>query len=104
MMLLLFEVMDKEPPISVLWAMFVIVGLIGCFLSYWKWPLSVISILVTLFLTWAHITEFHDEQIYRHIWREEPTYLPQFYTAVVISFAPPFLGILLRRRRSRAAS
>jgi hypothetical protein len=100
-LVLFFEVMDKNPPISFFWGVFLVFGLLGASLAYWKWPFALIFVLLTVVFFWFNVTEFHDWQIYPHIWREAPLYLPQFYVAATLSILLPILGAIMGIRRSK---
>ena len=94
-LLLFFEVMDKEPPIGLLWTVFGVLSLSGFLLACWKWPFSIPVLAFAATLTWFNWTEFHDPMIYPHILREDPRYLPQFYIAATLSILLPTVGALL---------
>ena|SRR5688572_18832266 len=100
LLMLFFEVMDKEPAITELWAIFGVVSLGGFILAYWKWPFVILSALVDTVLTWAYLAEFHDPDINPAIWKEDPAYLPQFYLMVGAALILPVVGALLRLRKS----
>jgi hypothetical protein len=93
--------MDKGPPIAVIWGIFLGFGLFGACLAYWKWPFALIFILWNSLLFWFYATELHDWQIYPHVWREAPQYLPQFYVAGTLSIFLPVLGAIMGIRRSK---
>lgn len=101
-MFLFFEVMDKEPALSALWAIFLTAAVVGFVASYWKWPLAIVSTLLAGLLAWFFLEEFHDPFIKPSIWSEAPMFLPQFYFMAVIALALPWVGALIGLRRSKA--
>lgn len=96
---ILLEVLDKEPDILTIWAIFFIIGLIGFSVSYFRWQFVVLAILTPIVPAFLLLSEFYESDIYSSIWAEEPTYFPQIYLAIASSFLLPIAGAILNLRK-----
>lgn len=93
MTLLLFEVMAKEPPIEMIWCVFLGVGIVGFALVrlfVWTVPLFV---AVALGFALVLLMEATDPMIEPAIRAEAPTYIPQIYVAETIGILLPIFGV-----------
>ena len=99
-MLLFFEVMDKEPALSVLWGVFLFFGLLGLFLALLRPYLALIGLSGVVLYALLMIDEIHDPYIEPYIWLEAPNYIPFAYAAMAIGFLLPFLGAAYRMRKN----
>ena len=102
--ILLFEVMDKMPPLEFIWLFFPIAGIIG-FLLARKHPAFLFLYLFLVFPfvfaeAFLQISEIHDPSIGKHIIREAGySYVVQSYIAIFIATILPFLGVFAWWRR-----
>jgi hypothetical protein len=96
----LFEVMDKEPSLLLVWFFFLFVGVGGFLLCrHRRWFLAVV-LPIALVLAWGHLSELHDPFVGPAIAREAGrAYFIQSYLATGLAVALPFLGLIKRRRR-----
>lgn len=94
-LLLLFEVMDKEPSLSFIWGYFLIVGIGGFFLIR-KHPSFLLLILpLVLFIAVGMIEEINDPYVGPAIIQEAGKgYVTQSYFAITIGTVIPFFGVL----------
>lgn len=94
MMLLLFEVMDKEFSLAFLWGVFGGLGVLG-FLLVRKHP-AFLALAVAIWLLFAplHISELNDPLVGPHIVREAGNaYVWQSYLAISLGAVLPMLGL-----------
>lgn len=106
-MVLLFEVMDKELSISMIWGVCLFFGAIGFFLAR-KNPLFLLFMLPLLPIVYSYssfiISEINDPFVGPDIIREAGySYVVQSYLSMAIAIALPILGIFIwigRKKKS----
>ena len=100
-LLLLFNVIDKEPSLLVVWISSLVLGLGGLVLSRYKWWLATIVIAIALVFALAQISELRDPFVGREIVREAGYgYVIQSYIAAVLSIVLPSIGLVGKWRMS----
>ena len=100
--LALFEVMDKEPSLLMIWIAALLVGIAGLFLSRWKWWLGVIALVVALVFSLFQIQELHDQSVGPAILREVGyRYVFQSYAASIVAILLPSIGLVVRWKRNQ---
>jgi hypothetical protein len=98
---LLFEVMDKESSLLVVWTSSLLLGIGGLLLSRYKWWMVIIVIALALVLALAQIEELRDPSVGPAIVREAGYgYVLQSYVAAAISILLPSIGLIMKWRRS----
>ncbi len=103
-LLLLFEVMDKEPSLFNIWLVFMSVGAIGFILCRIYPAFLAIALPVVLFVSWAWLTELHDSFVGPAILHEAGYgYVVQSYIAISIAVVLPFLGAITWWRREKVS-
>lgn len=99
--LLLFEVMDKEPSLLGIWISSVVLGIGGFLLSRYHWWLVTIVLTIAVVSALAQISELRDPFVGPDIVREAGySYVLQSYLAAAISIFLPSLGLIRKWRRS----
>ena len=97
------EVLDKQPSIITIWALFGSIALIGFLLCcYWRWWPAPGFLFAALILGIVHFEEFSSVELLTS--RESPSYVAQFYLAVALAIGLPVLGAAINVRRNRHAS
>jgi len=105
-MFLLFEVMDKEPSLEMIWGIYLILGIIGFVLAR-KNPLLLLLLLPFLLTTYAVSSfvfgEINDPIVGPAIISEAGyAYVIQNYLAMIVGTLLPIAGVLVwlgRRKR-----
>ncbi len=101
----LFEVMDKEPSLAVIWSFF-LVAAIGGFLLVRPTPFVLPVILLVVYVySSLIISEINDPFVGPDIIREAGiSYVIQSYVAIAIGLFGPMLGVFgwFHRRKKRA--
>ena len=99
--LLLFEVMDKEPSLFAIWISSLLLGIGGLLLSRYKWWLATLVIPIALALALGQILELRDPFVGPHIVREAGySYVLHSYLAAALSIFLPSLGLMMKWRGS----
>jgi hypothetical protein len=101
----LAEVLDKEPGLLSIWALYGGLALSGFFICRWKpWSFVAVGPIVTL-LGWASLTELYDRNVGPAIFRESAPLFVQWNVAVGLAVFSPVAGFIagLRHKRSRPA-
>ena len=93
------EVLDKEPSIMTIWALFGSIALIGFLCSYSRWWIAPGFLIVALILGLVLYEEFSSVALLTS--SESPSYVTQFYLAVALAIVLPTLGAVLNFRRTR---
>ena len=105
-LLLLFEILDKEPSLSFIWGFFLAMGIGGFFLTR-KHPAFLLLVLLFVFaFASLIISEINAPYVGPDIIREAGRgYVVQSYIAITIGTVIPFFGVavwLLERKRKTA--
>jgi hypothetical protein len=99
--LVLFEVMDKEPSLAVIWVSSLFLGIGGLLLSRYKWWMATTVIAIALVLALDQILELRDPFVGPDIVREASySYVFQSYLAAAFSIVLPSLGLIMKWKRS----
>lgn len=97
--LILFEVMDNEPTVLLIWTTSLVLGVGGFLLSRYKWWLGSIVVLIAIALSWAQISEVRDAFVGPAIIREAGYgYVVHSYVASTISVVLPLVALILEWR------
>jgi len=95
MLIILFEVMDKEPTIFFVWCIAIVLGVGGFFLSNYKYQFIVLVLPIALFIAFGLLREIHDEFVGPAILREAGVgYVIQNYLAILIMTSLPIIGAI----------
>jgi hypothetical protein len=100
----LAEVLDKEPGLLLIWALYGGLALSGFFVCRWKpWSFAAVGPIVTP-LGWASLTELYDPYVGPEIFRESPPLFLQWNVALGLAIFASVAGFIagLRQKRSRA--
>ena len=98
MLTMIFEVMDKEPSLLGIWALFLLVGATGFLLCHLHRAWLILALPVALLLSLSHLTELHDPHIGPAILNEAGrSYFIQSYVAMSIALLLPVAGALIPR-------
>ncbi len=97
------EVLDKEPSIITIWALFGSIALIGFLLCcYWRWWPAPGFLIAALILGIVHFEEFSSVGLLTS--SESPSYVAQFYLSVALAIVLPVIGAAINVRRTRHRS
>ena len=97
--LILFEVMDKEPALVMIWIASLVLGLGGFLLSRYKWWLGAIVVLIAIVLAWYQISEMRDPSIGPAIIQEAGyRYAVHSHVASTIAVLLPLAGLIMKRQ------
>ena len=101
MIAFLLEVMDKEPTVTEIWLIFLIVGIVGFFLCrYRAWLIAPVFILIICFA--PILMPDNDEFVQRAILEEAgANYYRYSYPAILIAIVLPAIGMLFNVRSER---
>jgi hypothetical protein len=98
MLMMILEVMDKEPSLLSIWALFLLVGATGFLLCHLHRVWLVLTFPVALLLSLTHLTELRDPHISAAILNEAGRgYFIQSYLAMSVALLLPVVGALVPR-------
>jgi hypothetical protein len=102
MIVLLFEVMDKEPTLVLVWCVALVIGVGGFFLSNYKYQFIVLILPIALYISFGLLREIHDEFVGSAILREAGIgYVIQNYLAILIMIGFPIIGTIRKYLQTR---
>ncbi|MGB9181078.1 MAG: hypothetical protein WCB68_17735 [Pyrinomonadaceae bacterium] len=104
-LVLLFEVMDKEPTLLQIWLQFMFIGVGGVLLCRYL-PLSLVVVLpIALLLSLVHFDELHDPFVGPDILREAgKNYFTQSNIAMTLEIILPCTGALTGIKQVRMSA
>jgi hypothetical protein len=101
---LLFEVMDKEPPLVLGFILYGGLGLTGYLLSRRRWWWGLLALPVIAVFAWIDTSELRDPYVGPAILREAGyTYVVGWYTVMVAGFALPIVSAVLKKASSKGS-
>ena len=94
----LFEVLDKEPTLVVIYTVFIGLGVVGFILSMFRWWASIPILLFLGLSAFFLLIDFNE--LYADIVQEDRNYIPLATFAIVVGLVLPIVGVtynLVRR-------
>ena|SRR5215813_1076661 len=101
--ILLYEVLDKEPPAIWFWKIFLPVAVVGFILCRFYWQLIAIILPFTLLLGWAITSELREPFVGEAIYAESKVYIFQVYAGWLTAVLFPCVGALIGLKRQNKA-
>ncbi len=93
------EVLDKEPTVTALWIVALLMGVIGYFIVRWRRGLLFLILALEAFLITAHLSELHDPWVGSAIQLEAgEAYFAHSYAAALVALLLPIAGWAVSRR------
>lgn len=102
--LLLFEVMDKEPPLWQTAILYIVPGLLGAGLSRKKWWLGILVLPLVFTFAWIDYGELHDPFVGPAIVHEAGVgYVLAWHSLIVLGIVLPIGSAMMFSRSKRTA-
>jgi hypothetical protein len=99
-LVILFEVMDKEPSLVQIWIVSLVFGVGGFFLANYRYWLLAVVLCIAVLLAWSHLSELHEPTVGPAIIQEAGyNYVVQSYVAITIAFLLPLIGAVMKWKR-----
>ena len=100
--ILILEVMDKEPPLSTIWIVALIIGVAGFVICKYRYISILLFLPLALLLSIGFYRELNDAFVGSAIRHEAGSeYVYQSYLAMAIAIIAPLFGALLGYKQQR---
>jgi hypothetical protein len=97
--MLLFGVLGEEPPLLIIWSIFIGFGILGLVLSALRWWASIPILGILLLYSLMLFSDFYATDLYPAILREDANYITFASAGIVLGLILPFIGIAFKLAR-----